>query len=143
MESDFDAALKELMKFDFVREVDSATAIAASLARAEAERRMLQTLDFTAPGDEGPLATPAPAAAKPAPAVPAVAPKPAAAAAVPPAAPKVVQPAAAPAAADVGALQAKREADLLQKLIAVLQPRIEEELRAKLHTQLAQEIRLS
>jgi PAS domain S-box-containing protein len=102
---------------------------------------MLQTLDFTAPDDV--LAPPSPAAAaKPAPAV---------APAAPTAAPVVQTPAAAapvakappPAAppADDKAQQIKREADVRQKLLAALQPRIEEELRAKLAPRIEQEIR--
>lgn len=93
-EADFEAALKELGKFEYLRVVDAA-AEASAKAEAEAERMMLMTLDFTAVTKAAAAKALAPAVAKPAasaaprpaakvPAIPAPAPAPAKAA--PPAA---------------------------------------------------------
>ncbi len=154
---DFEGALKELLKFEYVRQVDAKTAIAESLKRAEAERRMMQTLDFTIDDDPPPLI----AAAPPAPASSAAtsastsgatkikAPTVTVAALV--AAPGA-SPVAAPGqsvqdTADEAKLRAekaalsKRDADIRTQLIAALQPRVEEELRAKLRLKLEEELR--
>lgn len=95
-EADFEAALKELGKFEYLRVVDAA-AEASAKAEAEAERMMLMTLDFTAVTKAAAAKALAPAVAKPAasaaprpaakvPAIPAPAPAPAPAKAAPPAA---------------------------------------------------------
>ena len=160
---DFEGALIELLKFEYVRQVDAKTAIAESLKRAEAERRMMQTLDFTMDDDPPPLiapASPAPAPASSAatsaaisvatsvatkvkpPSVPV-----AELSAAPVASPVVAPTQSVPDAADEAKLRAEkaaqstRDADIRSQLIAALQPRVEEELRGKLRARLEEELR--
>ena len=147
---DFEGALKELLKFEYVRQVDAKTAIAESLKRAEAERRMMQTLDFTM-DDPPPPVAPAPAEPQAKlPAAPAAVVSAAVAASAPK--PKTAAPVIAPvqSAQDVAAeakyradkaAQSKRDADIRTNLIAALQPRVEEELRGKLRPKLEEELR--
>lgn len=121
-ESDFESALQELVKRDHLRVAADAAATASA-----AERRLLQTLDFTVTDDAPPRKPVKPAAAPTS---------------------SVTESANPPAAAAVQeappedkAVKLKRETEVRQKLIAELQPRIEEELRAKLRPQLEQELR--
>ncbi len=142
-EADFEAALKELGKFEYLRVVDAA-AEASAKAEAEAERMMLMTLDFTAVTKAAAAKALAPAVAKPA---ASAAPRPAAKV------PAIPAPAPAKAAPPVAAVSAeeqaredkaarlKLEAEVRQKLVAALQPRVEEELRARLRPKLEEELR--
>lgn len=123
-ESDFESALQELVRRDHLRV--AADAAAAAVTASAAERRLLQTLDFTV-ADDVPQRQPVKPAAQAASAtVSASAPAPAASQEAP---------------SEDRAVKLKREAEVRQKLIAELQPRIEEELRAKLRPQLEQELR--
>ena len=140
-EAEFDVALKELRHFEYLRVVDAAGE-AKVKAVAEAERRMLETLDFTALYDAPPPNTAA--AAEPvASAAPCAATAPAPATAATPTAP------AAPAtpvgeeeqAREEKAARLKLEAEIRQKLVVALQPRVEEELRARLRPKLEEELR--
>ena len=140
--AEFDVALKDLQKFEYLRVLDAA-AEAKAKADAAAEAKLLMTLDFTAepaaPAAKPPVAV-APAARKSAanvgaPAKPAAAPPPASAAAEPP-----------PASADdrareEKAARLKREAEAHQKLVVALQPKVEEELRTRLRPKLEEELR--
>ena len=132
-DADFQSALKELLQLDHLRVVDTAAAAKPkATAASEAERKMLLTLDFT------PLNPPAPAK-------PGAAAQPAATAA-PRANPAAAAPAAKPAAPAPDAqgdraARLKLEAEVRQKLIAALQPRVEEELRVRLRPKLEQELR--
>lgn len=121
-EKDFVSTLQDLVTRDHLRVAADGAALAASSPLSAAERRLMQTLDFTV-GDDEPAAPPA---------------KPAAAAV-----PAVRQAAAAPANAlqeDTSA-QLAREAEIRRALAAELRPRVEEELRATLYQQLDQELR--
>ena len=140
-EVEFDIALKELRQFEYLRVVDAAGEATAK-AVAVAERRMLETLDFTALYDAPPPNT-APAAKPVASAAPRAATAPASAKAATPTAP------AAPAtpvgeeeqAREEKAARLKLEAEIRQKLVVALQPRVEEELRARLRPKLEEELR--
>jgi PAS domain S-box-containing protein len=147
--ADFDAALKELQKFEYLRTVDAAAEAKAKVA-AEAEARMLLTLDFTAAPPAAPVARP-PAAKSPAAAAPAVAKQPVAnavpartavaAPALPAAAPAPAAPSADDLTREEKAARMKREAEVHQKLVMALQPQVEEELRTRLRPKLEEELR--
>ncbi len=124
-EQDFQSTLQDLVARDHLR----VAADAAAAPSSAAERRLLQTLDFTV-NDDLPASAPRMRAPAPAPAVatPAPATMPAAVA-------------AEAAAREDKAARLKRETEVRQKLVAELQPRIEEDLRAKLRPQLEQELR--
>ena len=168
-EAEFQSALKELVQFEHLRMVDDTVDAKAPLSPAqEAERKLLLTLDFTpwsqaapanAYGSVWPQTSAAPRAAS---AIPATAANRAplasaasaanaanaAGAAAKPAAPVVTNsmPASQPSvpsqgARDEKAAKLRQEVEVRQKLVAALQPRIEEELRARLRPKLEQELR--
>lgn len=144
-EAEFETALKELRKFEYIRVADAA-AEAKARAEAEAERKMLMTLDFTAALDEMPV-KPAKPAVTATPAAPAkTAPAAVPVTATPGAATPAVNAALAAAAAErrareEKAARMKAEAEIRQKMVAELQPRVEEELRARLRPKLEEELR--
>ena len=140
-EAEFEVALKQLRQFEYLRVVDAAGEAKAKTA-AQAERRMLMTLDFTA-ADDAPDPNAAPAAMPAASAAPLPA-----TAAVPVEAATPTAPVAPAAPADEEerareekAARLKLEAEIRQKLVVALQPRVEEELRARLRPRLEEELR--
>ena len=128
-EAEFNAALKELRQFEYLRVLDAA---GEAKVVAEAERKLLLTLDFTALDDAPPPKTDP--SAKPA---EGAAPRPSSAP-VTTAAPAV---AAEDRAREEKAARLKLEAEIRQKLVVVLQPRVEDELRARLRPKLEEELR--
>ena len=141
-EAEFDVALKELRQFEYLRVVDAA---GEAKAVADAERRMLETLDFTALYDAPPPNT-APAAKPVASAAPRAATAPAPAKAATPTVPAAPAAPAAPIGEEERereekAARLKLEAEIRQKLVVALQPRVEEELRARLRPRLEEELR--
>ncbi len=165
-ETDFQSALKELLQFQHLRVVDDAAGVngptdekSRAKTEEEAERKMLLTLDFT-PWSQPVSAKSAGAssqapgiARRPASAIPATAANRATTANVAAAegAPVkaagtginvvVQQSALSPGARDEKAAKLRQEVEVRQKLIATLQPRVEEELRARLRPKLEQELR--
>lgn len=148
-DGEFQTTLDELLKFDHLRVVDSTAGAEDAKVRA-AERRMLLTLDFTVNDVVSAAATGAAAASVAAsPSAPAPVAAPGAAPAAQPM--RVAQspvPVAPPlpaahedASREDKAAALKRETEVRQKLIASLQPRIEEELRTRLRPKLEQELR--
>ena len=135
--AEFDVALKDLQKFEYLRVLDAA---AKAKADAAAEAKLLMTLDFTAepaaPAAKPPIAV-APAVRKPVANV-GVPAKPAAA---PPAAPEPSRPSADDQAREEKAARLKRDAEAHQKLVVALQPKVEEELRTRLRPKLEEELR--
>ena len=127
--AEFDVALKDLQKFEYLRVLDAA-AEAKAKADAAAEAKLLMTLDFTAEPA-------APAAGKPV----ANAVTPAKPAAVQPPAPAPPPPSADDRAREEKAARLKREAEAHQKLVVALQPKVEEELRTRLRPKLEEELR--
>jgi PAS domain S-box-containing protein len=136
------STLAELVQLDHLRLVSADSGADGASRESSSERRMLLTLDFTVAG-EVPSRKPA------AQATTLTAPKMAAIAA--PRAGGEKGPAAAPvtaaelaidtAEADDKTARLKRETEIRQKLMAALQPRIEEELRTRLRPKLEQELR--
>ena len=132
-EAEFHTALTDLQQFEYLRVLDTA-AEAKHRAFTETERRMLQTLDFTAEFDAPPRK-----AALPPPAAVSVAPRP-----VPPKAAVTAPVATVDAeerAREEKAARLKLEAEIRQKLMVALQPRVEEELRTRLRPKLEEELR--
>ena len=140
--AEFDVALKDLQKFEYLRVLDAA-AEAKAKADAAAEAKLLMTLDFTAepaaPAAKPPVAV-APAIRKPV-ANAGVPAKPAAAPPAAPAAPEPARPSADDQAREEKAARLKREAEAHQKLVVALQPKVEEELRTRLRPKLEEELR--
>ncbi len=139
-EADFSAALTELQKSGFVRPVERPSAAAASdSVSAEAENQLLLTLDFTKQThDHQQKAAAATVAAGSAAAgsrgVSSMASAPLTGA------PTSQQDHEA-LAREARAARLKLEADIRQKLLIALQPRIEEELRKRLRPKLEEELR--
>lgn len=123
-EKDFQSTLQDLVTRDHLRVAANAATLAAAAPAATAERRLLQTLDFTVGDDPSADAAAGPAQA-------AVA------------APAMLQAAVAPFAAprEDKSTALRREFEIRQTLADELRPRVEEELRAKLLVQLDQELR--
>ena len=142
-EADFGAALTELQKSGYVRPVErSSAATATSNVSAEAENQLLLTLDFTKKAHDHQQKAAAASVATAA-AGSSVSRGAASAASAPSSA------AAAPAdgqdhealAREARAARLKLEAEIRQKLVIALQPRIEEELRNRLRPKLEEELR--
>jgi len=132
-ETDFQSTLTELVQIDHLRIVADNAADAQPRVSSDAERRMLLTLDFTAASEalarrtDKPVAATASAASSARPVK------------APPLAPQVAtQTEATP---EDRTARLRRETEVRQKLMAALQPHIEDELRTRLRPKLEQELR--
>jgi PAS domain S-box-containing protein len=145
-DGDYQIALKELLQLEHVRIVDpAASAKSDAAAAAEAERKLSLTLDFTPWSASEPASAPGKNSANPvAPAQPAARPAPWAGMLNSPAQATVRNTAAAALRQDTledKSARLKQEAEVRQKLITALQPKVEEELRSRLRPKLEQELR--